>query len=262
MSSFQLLSPEDARELFLWRWKDVTRDSINEHLREFKKFDLLKTGELEENHAMMLLESRGETKTARELRETFSRIDVNNNRKISFLEWCCYIYEKDFTETNSFVDQDARNAAMAEVEKAAEAARAVEEAAAKAKADEEAEAKRRAEELERESQLTGVAGMSAFFKRQIESAGDATQTNEQRIKEEAARRKALREAKKKEQEAKEAAEKVKSAEEVEAELREARARAESAESHAAAAAAAAEKARRASKKAELNAKWGGGSPNK
>jgi chemotaxis protein histidine kinase CheA len=156
MSSFQLLSPEDARELFLWRWKDVTRDSINEHLREFKKFDLLKTGELEENHAMMLLESRGETKTARELRETFSRIDVNNNRKISFLEWCCYIYEKDFTETNSFVDQDARNAAMAEVEKAAEAARAVEEAAAKAKADEEAEAKRRAEELERESQLVRI----------------------------------------------------------------------------------------------------------
>jgi hypothetical protein len=80
------------------------------------------------------------------------------------------------------------------------------------------------------------------------------------IKEEAARRKALRDAKKKEQEALEAANKVKSAEEVESEIREARARAESAESHAAAAAAAEEKARRASKKAELNAKWGGGGP--
>lgn len=153
MASLQLLSPEDARELFLWRWKDVERNDINEHLKEFKKFDLLKTGELEENHAMMLLESRGETKTARELRETFTKIDVNNNRKISFLEWCCYIYNKDFTETNSFVDTDARNAAMAQVQQAAEHARAVEEAAAAAKLREEEAARLRAEEIERESQL-------------------------------------------------------------------------------------------------------------
>mmetsp|Transcript_15006 Transcript_15006/g.15739 ORF Transcript_15006/g.15739 Transcript_15006/m.15739 type:complete len:261 (+) Transcript_15006:43-825(+) len=257
MSSLQLLSPEDARELFLWRWKDVTREDINEHLKEFKKFDLLKTGELEENHAMMLLESRGETKTARELRETFTKIDVNNNRKISFLEWCCYIYNKDFSETNSFVDVEARNAAMAEVQRAAEHARAVEEAAARAKAQEEEEARRRAEELERESQLTGVAGMSAFFKRQIEKSGDVTQTNEQRIKEEAARRKALREAKKKEQEALDAANKIKTEEEIIAELNYTRARAESAEGRAEAAAIAEEKARRAAKKAELNAKWGG-----
>lgn len=156
MASLQELSPEDARELFLWRWKDVKRAELNEHLKEFKKFDLLQTGELEENHAMMLLESRGETKTARELREIFSKIDVNNNRKLSFLEWCCYLYDKDFQETNSFVDADARNAAMAEVQRAAEAARAVEEAAAKAKADEEERARLRAEELERESQLVSL----------------------------------------------------------------------------------------------------------
>jgi hypothetical protein len=152
-ASLQLLSPEDARELFLWRWKDVSRTELNEHLKEFKKFDLLKTGELEENHAMMLLEARGETKTARELRETFARIDVNNNHKLSFLEWSCYLYNKDFQETNSFVDADARNAAMAEVQRAGEAARAIEEAAAKAKADEEEAARLRAAELERESQL-------------------------------------------------------------------------------------------------------------
>ncbi len=99
--------------------------------------------------------------------------------------------------------------------------------------------------------------MSAFFKRQIENAGDATQTNEQKVKEEAARRRALREAKKKEQEAIEAASKIKTEDEVIAELNYTRARAESAEGHAAAAAAAEEKARRAAKKAELNAKWGG-----
>ena len=99
--------------------------------------------------------------------------------------------------------------------------------------------------------------MSAFFKRQIENAGDITQTNEQRIKDEAARRKALRDAKKKEQEALEAASKIKTEEEIIAELNYTRARAESAEGHAEAAAQAEEKARRAAKKAELNAKWGG-----
>lgn len=75
---------------------------------------------------------------------------------------------------------------------------------------------------------------------------------------EAARRKALREAKKKEQEALDVANKTKTAEEVEAELQEARRAAEEAEAAAAAAKAEEDKARRAAKKAELNAKWGGG----
>jgi hypothetical protein len=58
------LSPEDARELFLWRWKDITRANVNTLLKEFKKFDLHGNGELEEDRAMMLMEARGETKTA------------------------------------------------------------------------------------------------------------------------------------------------------------------------------------------------------
>jgi hypothetical protein len=42
------------------------------------------------------------------------------------------------------------------------------------------------------------SGMSAFFKRAIESSEDATKTNEQKIREEAAARRALREAQVKE----------------------------------------------------------------
>eukprot|EP00604_Paraphysomonas_vestita_P000881 CAMPEP_0174819118 /NCGR_PEP_ID=MMETSP1107-20130205/2160_1 /TAXON_ID=36770 /ORGANISM="Paraphysomonas vestita, Strain GFlagA" /LENGTH=149 /DNA_ID=CAMNT_0016032023 /DNA_START=481 /DNA_END=930 /DNA_ORIENTATION=- len=146
---------------------------------------------------------------------------------------------------------------MEQAQLAGERARKLEEEEAQRKAAEEEAARLRAEEIERESRLTGVAGMSAFFKRQIENAGDATQTNEQKIKEEAARRKALREAKKKEQEALDAANKIKTEEEIIAELNYTRARAESAEGRAEAAAIAEEKARRAAKKAELNAKWGG-----
>ena len=120
---------------------------------------------------------------------------------------------------------------------------------------------------------TGVAGMSAFFKRQIESSSDASLTNEQKviccsylcflyrvaqIKQEAARRRALREAKQKEKEALEKATKHKSAEEIEQELQEARSRAAAEEAAAAAAKAMEEKAARALRKSELNAKWGGG----
>ena len=60
--------------------------------------------------------------------------------------------------------------------------------------------------------------MKAFFHRQVEGAQDVTKTNEQQIKEEAARRKALREAKAKMNEAILNANKVKSAAEIAAEV--------------------------------------------
>lgn len=56
--------------------------------------------------------------------------------------------------------------------------------------------------------------MKAFFARQAESSQDTTKTNEQQIKEEAARRKALREARQKMNEAILNLNKTKSAEEV------------------------------------------------
>lgn len=153
MSSNPLLSPEDARELFLWKWKDVSRVEVNTLLAEFRKYDFSKTGELEENEALMLMEARGDTKTVIEMRETFGKIDTNKNHKLSFLEWLCYIYEKDFTETNTFQDNEARLAAMEQARRAGEHARQLEEAENQRKAAEEEAARRRAEELERESKL-------------------------------------------------------------------------------------------------------------
>lgn len=148
-----LLSPEDARELFLWKWKDVSRKEVNNLLIEFRKYDYSKTGELEENHALMLLESRGETKTVIEMRETFNRIDTNKNHKLSFLEWLCYVYNKDYEETNTFQDNEARAAAMEQAQLAGERARKLEEEEAQRKAAEEEAARLRAEEIERESRL-------------------------------------------------------------------------------------------------------------
>lgn len=153
MSSSALLSPQDARELFIWKWKDVSRNEVNALLAEFLKYDYSKSGELEENEALMLLEARGDTKTVLEMRETFARIDANNNRKISFLEWLCYVFNKDFAETNTFQDNEARAAAMDQARKAGEHARLLEEEENRRKAQEEEEAARRAAEIERESKL-------------------------------------------------------------------------------------------------------------
>lgn len=152
MSSI-LLSPEDARELFLWKWKDISRKDVNILLNEFRKYDYSKSGELEENEALMLLESRGETKTVIEMREIFNRIDTNKNHRLSFLEWLCYVYDKDYEETNTFQDNEARAAAMTQARLAGEHARQLEEAEARRKAEEEENARRRAEEIERESRL-------------------------------------------------------------------------------------------------------------
>lgn len=152
-TSSALLSPQDARELFIWKWKDVSRNEVNALLAEFLKYDYSKSGELEENEALMLLEARGDTKTVLEMRETFARIDANNNRKISFLEWLCYVFNKDFAETNTFQDNEARAAAMDQARKAGEHARLLEEEENRRKAQEEEEAARRAAEIERESKL-------------------------------------------------------------------------------------------------------------
>lgn len=157
MSELVLESSEDQLELFIWRWKDVSRADITERLKEFKKFDLNKTGELEENHTMMLLESRGETKTAVELRAMVAEIDKDHNHTVNFLEWCCAIYHKSWEDTNNFADDEARLVAMNEAKKAGEAARAAQAAIEAAKAAEEAAAAARAAELAAEAQLVHMS---------------------------------------------------------------------------------------------------------
>lgn len=101
--------------------------------------------------------------------------------------------------------------------------------------------------------------MKAFFFRQVEGAQDVTKTNEQQIKEEAARRKALREAKIKMNEAILNANKVKTAAEVAAEVQDKAEQIKAQEEADAKRKEEEEKAARAARKAALNAKWGGSS---
>ena len=210
---------------------------------------------MDEHEAAMLLEARKATKTASEIRSMISQMDADKNHRISFIEWCCAFFEKSYDDLNDFADEESRERALAAAREAAERARKVEEEIQQAKEREEEIARLRAEEIERESKLTGVAGMSAFFKRQAENAKDSTMTNEQKIKEEAARRKELREAKKAISEAEAAAASQKSAEDVAREVHEASLKQQAEAEALAKKKEEDEKAARAARKAEMNAKW-------
>lgn len=251
---------EEQRELFLWKFRDVKREDVMVLYQQFIKADKEKKGELDEVTAMQMFERRGSIKRAQELRSLISAMDQNHNNKLSLLEWCCAHFRKPFEELNTFVDEEAKAKAVEEAMKWAKETEEAQKRIEEAEKQKELQAQLRAAAIERESKLTGVEGMRAFFLRKVESASDSTKTNEQRIKEEAARRKALREARAKLNAAQESANKVKSADEIAAEVKAEAERREAEEAAAKKKAAEDELKARAARKAALNAKWGGGGP--
>lgn len=109
---------------------------------------------------MMLLEHRGEVKTATELRQMVGDMDKDHNHKLSFIEWLCAHFHKNFEDLNNFVDQAARDKAMEEAMKYGEEARAAEEEIQKAAELKEVEAQLRAAQLEEESKLVSLRCLS------------------------------------------------------------------------------------------------------
>lgn len=249
------LSIEEQRELFLWKYRDISREDVTNMMRDFIKHDIGHKGHLDEHEAMMLLEERGIVKTAKELRAMVSTMDVDNNHRLSFVEWCCAMFERSYQELNNFSDEDARQAALLQARTMGEETRKIEEEIQAARRKKEEEAEARARQLEEESKMTGVAGMRAFFFRQVEGASDVTKTNEQQIKEEAAKRKALRDAKTKMNEAIKNANRTKTPEEIAAEIAKEAERRREEELAALKQKEEDEKAARAARKAALNEKW-------
>jgi len=222
-------------EYFLLKFgKEVTRDEVQKLKVQFAKFDSKGQGELEEDQAMRLLESRNETKTFRELRESVAEIDIDKNRKLCFLEWACAIFNKSWAVLHApSVDPeevrraqeiaDAAERELAEAKEKADKHREEEEqatlaalrakgnqaeveaeiarqAAARKKRDEdEAAAKKLREEQlaelrARELAQSGVAGKAALFKYAAADTQDPTKNNEARIRAEAAKRREAKEA--------------------------------------------------------------------
>lgn len=243
----------DYRELFLWKYKDITREQVNDELKSFTQHNLRKTGELDEHEAMMLLEHRGCAKTAVELRSCLVEIDKDQSHTVNFLEWLCFWFKKSYEDLNDFVDEDARERAFAEAMAAGIAAQKAQDAIEAAKLAEEEAARKRAAEIEAESKLTGVAGATAFFKRRADESGDQTLSNEEKIKAEAARRRELRDAQKAQAAALQSALNHRSAEEVAKELVKEKMRNAAEEAAAEAERQAKERADRKARKEALNA---------
>jgi len=258
----QIGSPHEQMELIMWKFGEfhkIDRNEITERLEEFLKFDRNNNGELEENEAMQLLEFRGHTKTFRELREMVVEMDLDHNHKLSFLEYACAIYKLDYFSLNDFVDEEARQAALKAI---AEAKAKREEVLKRMEAMKIAEEEKKAQEeaeIEAEKQLTGVASKKAFFARAAKNAGaDTTKTNEQKIKEEAAQRRQLREAAAAEKAANSKALEQKTPEQVAAEVAKAKADNDKKLADEEAARVRKEKEERAARKAAINARFGGG----
>lgn len=111
---------------------------------------------MNERNAAMMFEKRGSVKTGTEIRSMVEAMDKNKNHSLSFVEWLCAYFEKDYDELNNFIDEEAREVALAEAMKAGEAARIAEEQIEKAKLDKELQAQLRAAAIERESKLVYI----------------------------------------------------------------------------------------------------------
>jgi hypothetical protein len=219
---------EMQAEFFLLKFNkdgDVSRGSVFDLLNQFNKFDKRAKGELEEDEAMMLLEARNSTKTFTELRAMVAEIDYDKNRRLSFLEWCCAIYNKDWKTLHSpSVDPEEIKQALelqAQAEEQLNKAAAQwelsqredeekkfqsslanmnAEQAAAAKSQHEREladrdaaikAKKEAEQAAKKAALAqaGVKGAAAKFHYAAKDTADTTMDNASRIKAEAAGRK-------------------------------------------------------------------------
>jgi WD40 repeat protein len=86
-------------------------------LKDFIKYDKGKKGHLEEDEAMMMLESRDETTSFIELRNKVRDIDLHEKRNLSFLEWCCAVFDKSWIELHQRNDLIITPEILAEMEK-------------------------------------------------------------------------------------------------------------------------------------------------
>ena len=93
------MTNSEQAEYFLRKFNrhtDINRPKVMILKKEFESFDDRPGGpfgELAEDQAMRLLESRGEAHTLKEIRALVEKIDVDQNHKLSFLEWAwCVFY--------------------------------------------------------------------------------------------------------------------------------------------------------------------------
>lgn len=216
-------------EFFLIKFPDVPRDAISKLQQQFDKEDSKHRGELEDDEALRLLEARGETKTVKEFRKMFHKLDLDGNHKLGFLELCCTMHNKSWEALHAVggdptqvenLKNLASQAAMhlqkqeeelkklssmsVEAKQKSDHAAAVLQKAAEEKAKVDAEfaekkrqqdEKHKQEEEKKQAQLNqgGAKGKAAMFQFAAAATADTTKDNAERIKQERAEAKAKKE---------------------------------------------------------------------
>jgi hypothetical protein len=178
-----LANSMEMREFFLWTQQNtISRDEITDLQVDFDRFDRSKKGWIDEIEAMMLLEHKGNSKSAVELRLMTSVLgeEKEGHRILNFLEICCLFYNIDWDSLQIYVDEDARAKALIASKAAMEASEIAKAKIIQAKEEEEAAEIARAKELELEMKLKGVAAKAAVFSRR--GSNTLTLTNEQKVR--------------------------------------------------------------------------------
>jgi hypothetical protein len=158
----QLNTLEEQRELFLWKYSDVPREDVNEMLKDFRRYDFGHKGGLDYYELMLLMEHRGCVMTATEIMGMVGNEYHDSSTRLSFIEWLCAYYLKDFQDMFVYVDEASRQAALAEAMKYTEEARRLEEEIEKARQLREMRASIRAAALERESKLVRSINVTRY----------------------------------------------------------------------------------------------------
>lgn len=244
----------DQRELFLMKFPDIDRVDVLDMFDAFVRFDKTKSGDLDEHAIQLMMADLGVHKTLVELRTMLSTIDFTLGKRVQFCELLCASFGKDYQALLDHTDA----AAVANAKAKADSAKNLEDEIARKHAADDAAERELQSQLEREAGLTGVAYQKAFFHRAALNNPDSTMTNADKIKQEAAFRRAQKAAQKAlEQAEADMKAKNKSDEEVRQHVH---AMADKLKAEADAAAAAAveqERQERAARKAAFNARFSG-----
>eukprot|EP01120_Amphizonella_sp_Union-15-10_P012225 TRINITY_DN5395_c0_g1_i1.p1 TRINITY_DN5395_c0_g1~~TRINITY_DN5395_c0_g1_i1.p1 ORF type:complete len:249 (-),score=88.01 TRINITY_DN5395_c0_g1_i1:69-815(-) len=155
-------------------------EKVLELAEEFKKYDGRGVGKLEEFEALRLLEARKETITFSKFRETFTEIELDKNRSLSFSEWALFYYKKSPKELFAPVT-GCPPEILAALEKAIEAFQAV---VAKKKAREE-----KMKKLEEIAKQGGVKGAAAKNELEQMRSEDETAANKELLTSQAKQKK-------------------------------------------------------------------------
>lgn len=158
----------EQREMFLLRFRDIDRTDCVKLADDFKIFDVYNKNELTEHQVLMLLEDRNQTKTATELREILGEMRKGESKNITFVEFACSFFGKNFEDLDNFVDEEAKEIAKKEAEKQEELVQLVEEETKRKREEDETKAAAKAAELEAESKLVSVHLFTAIESSPIE----------------------------------------------------------------------------------------------